>query len=643
MRPPWRRRKRHGIIKTIGRLRGNAGAFDRSTTEGGNKFDKHRECGGLYDQTGHSGKYLTNTLTRAGTGAVDLYSKNILFTHSDIAADTLHLPFSVSHIYSAKDAADNGACCGKGWRTNFHQRVVAADASDDAAYIWIDGNGNRNKIIHADYVDDKVVYALDDNRSTKYDPSERTLTDMNGNVSKFDSDGWLTEQSTPDGRKITISYFSEAPGKISLISEDTTAAGPKEFSFTYTNSRLSKISFVSMDNKRKNYVLFTYDTSDRLTKINYETATGKSTLFTYDDDGILASVTDPTGHKLLYSYEGDTLTVQETPGGVIKHDDLASNAVAAPDLPDRKWVLKFGGNTRVTHNGETTVVGFSAKNKYTYSFVDRSSGDDLNKLDVTGDIEFQQTIDIWPYQNPQDILTGLIKKVGSLSGTISKNNANLVSEWTYDRNPALAIHSLENCTSAYVDGEHLSKQIGYHNYTASTHRLFATANVSGKSGYIVSAFVKAAERGFECALSAVLYDKDDNIVDYGIWELTPKTAEWQPGVVCLDDPQQKGTKIKVMITAINGTDCKENMYVDAMRVVEGTFNKTMAVEDDPSTDDYYETQKQTFGTKEYRDLSYQIVDNVVKTNLLSQKNTNEHGSYSTSNFTYCHIFLWTVF
>ena len=99
------------------------------------------------------------------------------------------MPFSVSHIYSAKDAADNGACCGKGWRTNFHQRVVAADASDDAAYIWIDGNGNRNKIIHADYVDDKVVYALDDNRSTKYDPSERTLTDMNGNVSKFDSDG----------------------------------------------------------------------------------------------------------------------------------------------------------------------------------------------------------------------------------------------------------------------------------------------------------------------------------------------------------------------------------------------------------------------------------------------------------------------
>ena len=583
---------------------------------------------------GHSGKYLTNTLTRAGTGAVDLYSKNILFTHSDIAADTLHLPFSVSHIYSAKDAADNGACCGKGWRTNLHQRVVAADASDDSAYIWIDGNGNRNKIIHADYVDDKVVYALDDNRSTKYDPSKRTLTDMNGNVSKFDSDGWLTEQSTPDGYKIGIVYFSGTLGKISRITEGESSGGKKEFRFTYTDSLLDKISFESEDGKRKNYVLFTYDTSDRLTKISYETATGKSTLFTYDDDGILASVTDPTGHKLLYSYSGDTLTVQETPGGVIKHDDLASNAVAAPDLPDRKWVLKFGGNTRVAHNGETTVVGFSAKNKYTYSFIDRSSGDDLNKLDVTGDIEFQQTIDIWPYQNPQDILTGLIKKVGTVSGTISKNDTNLVSEWTYDRNPALAIHSLEDCTSAYVDGEHLSKEIGYYPKPTSFHRLFATANVSGKSGYIVSAFVKAAERGFECALSAVLYDKDDNIVDYGIWELTPKTAEWQPGAVCLDDPEQKGTKIKVMITAINGTGCMENMFVDAMRVVEGTFNKTMAVEDNPSTDDYYETQKQTFGTKEYCELSYQIVDTAVKTHLLSQTYTDQYGNSATTTYTY---------
>ena len=585
---------------------------------------------------GHSDKYLSNSLTRAGTGSVDLYSKNILFTHSDIAADTLHLPFSVSHTYSAERADENDAYCGCGWQTNFHQRIVSPTATDDndAAYIWIDGSGRRNKIIHADYVNNKVVYALDDNRSTKYDPSARTLTDMNGNRSKFNADGWLIEQSTPDGYKVTITYISGAPGKISLISEGSSSGGKKEFKFSYTGSLLNKIAFESEDNKRKNYVLFTYDANDRLTKISYETANGKSTLFTYDSIGILASVTDPTGHKLHYSYDGDTVTVQETPGGITKHSDLASNAVAAPNLHYRTWTLKFGGNTRVTHNGETTVVGFSAKNKYTYSFTDRSSGNDLNKLDVTGDIEFQQTIDVWPNQKPQDILTGLVKKVSSVSGTISKNDTNLVSEWTYDRNPALAIHSLEDCTSAYVDGEHLSKEIGYYPKPTSFHRLFATANVSGKSGYIVSAFVKAAERGFECALSAVLYDKDDNIVDYGIWELTPKTAEWQPGAVCLDDPEQKGTKIKVMITAINGTGCMENMFVDAMRVVEGTFNKTMADKDDPSTEDYYETQKQTFGTKEYCELSYQIVDNVIKTHLLSQTYTDQYGNSAKTTYTY---------
>ena len=587
---------------------------------------------------GHSDKYLSNSLTRAGTGSLDLYSKNILFAHSDIAADTLHLPFSVSHTYSAERADVNDAYCGCGWQTNFHQRIVSPTATDDddAAYIWIDGSGRRNKIIHADYVNNKVVYALDDNRSTKYDPSARTLTDMNGNQSKFNANGWLIEQSTPDGYKVTITYISGAPGKISLISEDTTAAGPKEFTFSYTNSLLSKISFVSMDNKRKNYVLFTYDANDRLTKISYETANGKSTLFTYDSIGILASVTDPTGHKLLYSYDGDTVTVQETPGGITKHSDLASNAVAAPDLPDRTWIMTFGGNTRVNHNGVTTVVGFSAKNKYTYSFTDRSSGNDLNKLDVTGDIEFQQSIDVWPNLNHdyKDLLTSLVKKVGSVSGAISKSYTNLAKEWTYLRNSPLNMHSLEDCASAYVDGEHLSKQGGAMVSHASFHRIFATANVSGKNGYIVSAFVKIETQSVDCSLSAVLYDKDGNVVDYGIWELNTKNSEWQPGVVCLNDPEQKGTQIKIMITSTNSVNSWGFVYADALRVVEGTFNKTMADKDDPSTEDYYETQKQTFGTKEYCELSYQIVDNVIKTHLLSQTYTDQYGNSAKTTYTY---------
>ena len=595
---------------------------------------------------GHSDKYLSNSLTRAGTGSLDLYSKNILFAHSDIAADTLHLPFSVSHTYSAERADVNDAYCGCGWQTNFHQRIVSPTATDDddAAYIWIDGSGRRNKIIHADYVNNKVVYALDDNRSTKYDPSARTLTDMNGNQSKFNANGWLIEQSTPDGYKVTITYISGAPGKISLISEDTTAAGPKEFTFSYTNSLLSKISFVSMDNKRKNYVLFTYDANDRLTKISYETANGKSTLFTYDSIGILASVTDPTGHKLLYSYDGDTVTVQETPGGITKHSDLASNAVAAPDLPDRTWIMTFGGNTRVNHNGVTTVVGFSAKNKYTYSFTDRSSGNDLNKLDVTGDIEFQQSIDVWPNLNHdyKDLLTSLVKKVGSVSGAISKSYTNLAKEWTYLRNSPLNMHSLEDCASAYVDGEHLSKQGGAMVSHASFHRIFATANVSGKNGYIVSAFVKIETQSVDCSLSAVLYDKDGNVVDYGIWELNTKNSEWQPGVVCLNDPEQKGTQIKIMITSTNSVNSRGSVYADALRVVEGTFQKATAVEEvptkenDPSydTESYYRTQKQTFGTKERCDLSYRIVDKVVRTHMQRQEYTDEFGNSTISTYTY---------
>lgn len=60
------------------------------------------------------------------------------------------------------------------------------------------------------------------------------------------------------------------------------------------------------------------------------------------------------------------------------------------------------------------------------------------------------------------------------------------------------------------------------------------------------------------------------------------------------------------------------MYVDNLRVVESTFEKSAAIEDNPNTTGYYESQRQTFGTGAYNETRYKIVNKTVKTHLVKQ-------------------------
>ena len=586
---------------------------------------------------GVSDKQQSVELTRAGTAMLDLYTKNIRFVHADINADALELPFSVSHVYNAKNAESNEASCGYGWQTNFHQRIVSPTSADDAdaEYIFIDGSGNRNKIIPLRRTNEdgttSDVFVLYENQSTEYDPVNRKLTDKDGNFSSFDANGRLKEMVTVDSYRIEIVY--SASGKISFVREyeNNSSVCNKEFVFSYPASDRMTISFTSANDQRQNSVHFVCS-EGRLVKIYYETyGTGQYTSFSYDEKGILISAEDVTGHAVSFSYSGKRVVMTETPGSVVKHPDVT--AVVEDTCSARVWKIDYGGNTRVTKDGKTAVLGFSLKNRYAFSFEDQSDGSDVDKLNVVGDIDFAQTIEVEPGQQTYvNILTNTVKKCGSVSVSLPKGLPAL-GAFAYDLSNNLNMHDPKTVTDKYVDGVSSTRVGGYVAHF-SFNRLFADTNVAAKKGYVVSAFVKPNPHSFNCELAAILYDSEGKIVDKAVWEFNHSNPEWQAGAACLDDPQLRGVRIRVMISSSNHNDSWMPMYVDEIRVVEHTFNKSIATEDDPDTPQYYERLKQTFGTGAYTENRYQIANGKVKTNILKSTGVDEFGNPTVQEYEY---------
>ncbi len=115
-----------------------------------------------------SDKQQKNSVKRAGTGMIDLYTQNLIFTHEDVNLGGERLPINLLHIYNKKWAKWEGItlpdgtpfarysykiAMGLGWKTNFHQYIVKYNDKSKLSehyipkamtpeYIYIDGLGN---------------------------------------------------------------------------------------------------------------------------------------------------------------------------------------------------------------------------------------------------------------------------------------------------------------------------------------------------------------------------------------------------------------------------------------------------------------------------------------------------------------------
>ena len=289
--------------------------------------------------------YTSSPAGRAGTGYVNQYTGNMIWTRSDIGFGGNRMPVSISHVYNANDNSNNMFGMGYGWRTNFNQRVYHWDESTAVTdyYVWEDSDGTDHYFQYKSPGEYKDEDGLE--LTLKVESDQYTITDKYGNKSVFDATGRLismsNNQTTPS--TISITYSSGW-----LISRITDGVGRK-YNFTYSNGLLNRISFVGSGSTELSFVTFGYTGSDLTTVTDKDS---KKSTYTYTGSHLLASAQDVDGYKIAYNY---TTTTAGKPSRVQKIEEFSGTKVGI--------ILNFAyeqnQTTLTDQDGNTQIIQFN--------------------------------------------------------------------------------------------------------------------------------------------------------------------------------------------------------------------------------------------------------------------------------------------
>ena len=291
--------------------------------------------------------YTSSSAGRAGTGYINQYSGNLVWVHDDIGFGGNRMPVSISHIYNANDKTATTFGVGAGWRTNFNQRVYQW-SSNTNYYVWEDADGTKHYFLK----ESSGVYKDEDGleltlTNTGSDTSKYCIADKNGNKSYFDTYGRLRKQENNQATKssIVVTYTTTSGY---LIQSITDGAGRK-YNFTYSNSLLSKISYVGTGTSEIAAISYGYS-SGKLTTVTYKD--GKKTTFAYGSNNLLTSATDIDGYKLAIAYNTTAAGQPNRVSKVSEFDGSVAGGVLNIEYAHNQTTLK-------DHNGNVQIIQFN--------------------------------------------------------------------------------------------------------------------------------------------------------------------------------------------------------------------------------------------------------------------------------------------
>ena len=302
--------------------------------------------------------YSSFSAGRAGTGYVNNFTGNLVWTRADLGFGGTRAAVAISHIYNANDTADNLFGMGYGWRTNYNQRVYWVGGLGNY-YAWEDGDGTEHYFYQVDGVykdEDGMGLTL---TTTGSGTSKYTITDKAGNVSSFDTNGRLTQISNNQrvASVTTVTYTTTSGNLIDVI---TDAIG-RRYVFTYENGLLTKIEAQNSVHQHLTQVTYGY-TNGLLTSITDKDE--ESVAYTYSGEKLLTEAEDIDGYRLAISYnttaEGAVrrvATVSEfdgnTEGGTLTFT-YAQNQTTIEDYSGNQTIYQFNnwGNTISIQDGE---------------------------------------------------------------------------------------------------------------------------------------------------------------------------------------------------------------------------------------------------------------------------------------------------
>ena len=296
--------------------------------------------------------YSSAAAGSAGTGYVNQYSGNLVWVREDLGFSGNRMPVTISHVYNANDKSLNSFGLGYGWKTNFHQ-TVKQWSENTSYYIWTDGDGTKHYFKYKSY----GVYADEDGleltlTTTGSGTEKYKITDKNGNVSYFDTNGRLTKMANYQATKsyINIAYTTTSGSNIDYITDGV----GRKYTFTYSNSLLSKITYYGTGSLAITYLNFGY-TGSQLTSVTDKA--GGVSKYTYDSKNLLTSVQDVNGNKISYTYTVSSTslpprveTVKQSNGTATGGEltfAYAHNQTTITDVLENVQIIQFNnfGNT----------------------------------------------------------------------------------------------------------------------------------------------------------------------------------------------------------------------------------------------------------------------------------------------------------
>lgn len=390
--------------------------------------------------------YHSQDVGRAGTGYVNDYNGNLIFTHNDTSLNGNRMPVSISHVYNSNDRAGSIGY-GLGWRLNYSQRVVSKTFSDGLHYLYTDEDGTIHdfKSISGVYKDQSGLdLTLVKNSDTTY-----TITDKKGNKLKFTSTGYLWTITDSNNNTITLSYSG------ATLKTITDGAGRVFTLDVLTNGYL--VGVIDPAGRRTSFAY----TGIQLTKITYPDE--KYTTYTYDTDNKLLSATNYDGYRISYQYYA------AAPHRVNKIIESNSDGTSGQELS-----ISYGNNV-------TTFTDYlGRKNIYNFNYW----GNTMGIKDNEGYAEY------YKYSATNTNKLSLQSKLQkTVINYLQNHNAEQLSYWTADYWTGSTGSCSFDGTNKYLGNQSLKVT-----KTSNTSRHFYSQTLSLAKGktYTLSGYIKTS-------------------------------------------------------------------------------------------------------------------------------------------------------
>ncbi len=545
---------------------------NRLTLEGTNTSDCFITIVYTSEKGAMSSKQQKNNVGRAGTGVLDLYSKNFQFVHEDVSLGGQKMPLNISHIYNSRTstlrdiriiggAKTADLCMGLGWKTNYHQYLLPySDGVEDnnlagnARFVYIDQYGNEVFIVENKLNFKKTELIDDSGRGLKYsyETGHHILSQQDGAKLYFDENGQLDKVEDQHGVNTSINWSN---GKITKVIDGAGRYAYFDYSAITSTNQYSTLSAIRYANNSRT-IRFYYNSYFQLTKVTYPD--GNSSSFDYGRGSattyILTDIRDQTGYRVSYDYVGsDNIEITESTNvNKITNDGVT----ACSEKYGNKVVVEYHGNKTYvkTKDGKRLVHVFNnvglAYCSYVDSYISGTSG--------------SKRVDSLQYNHIGKDKMFTMSTTGDLTNYV--NNNSFESNTTYWANNASAGTS---SSTTNIDGNTSLLINGQLNTTKTVSQVVSVP--SGMNGLVVSACAKAD------SMQTNEYTKFRMSVQYqyhdGLWgseyhqDFDYTENDWQLVAIGIT-PERTIINVRVKLEYTNNLG---TAYFDDVRVVQAKF------------------------------------------------------------------------